>query len=64
VAVPCASEAAALAFERSADRFLSLVVDPDFGAVGYYYDDFSPVPDDAVIAMLAKARAGAAEPAA
>jgi predicted phosphoribosyltransferase len=63
VAVPCASEAAALAFERSADRFVSLVVDPDFGAVGYYYDDFSPVPDDEVIAMLAKARTPA-EPAA
>jgi predicted phosphoribosyltransferase/dienelactone hydrolase len=57
VAVPCASEAAAREFERSADRFVSLVVDPDFRAVGMYYEDFSPVTDDAVIAMLRGQRA-------
>ncbi len=62
IAVPCASEAAAREFERSADRFVSLVVDPDFGAVGAYYDDFSPVSDDEVIAMLATARTPAAAP--
>lgn len=60
VAVPCASESAAAEFEGSADRFVSLVVDPDFQAVGQYYDDFSPVSDDDVIEMLTAARASAA----
>jgi predicted phosphoribosyltransferase len=53
VAVPCASTTAAREFERAADRFVSLVVDPDFMAVGHYYAEFGPVPDDAVVAMLA-----------
>ena len=60
VAVPCASASAAAEFERTADRFVSLVVDPDFQAVGQYYDDFSPVSDDEVIEMLTAARAPAA----
>jgi predicted phosphoribosyltransferase/dienelactone hydrolase len=55
VAVPCASTSAAREFERAADRFVSLLVDPDFMAVGEYYDEFSPVTDDEVIAMLADA---------
>jgi predicted phosphoribosyltransferase/dienelactone hydrolase len=55
VAVPCASTSAAREFERAADRFVSLLVDPDFMAVGEYYLDFSPVTDDEVIAMLAGA---------
>jgi putative phosphoribosyl transferase len=57
VAVPCASTRAAREFERTADRFVSLVVDPHFAAVGAYYRDFSPVSDDQVIAMLASATA-------
>jgi putative phosphoribosyl transferase len=56
VAVPCASTSAAREFERTADRFVSLLVDPDFMAVGQYYRDFSPVSDDEVVAMLAPAR--------
>ena len=60
VAVPCASVAAADEFRRTADRFVSLVVDPDFMAVGQYYDDFSPVSDDEVLAMLARAARPAA----
>ena len=52
VAVPCASDSAAREFERAADRFVSLTVDPDFMAVGQYYVDFSPVSDDEVVAML------------
>jgi len=55
VAVPCASAPAAREFEGAADRFVSLVVDPEFRAVGQYYLDFSPVPDDEVRAMLARA---------
>ncbi|MBI1963253.1 MAG: dienelactone hydrolase family protein [Candidatus Rokubacteria bacterium] len=60
VAVPCASVAAADEFRRTADRFVSLVVDPDFMAVGQYYEDFSPVSDDEVLAMLARAARPAA----
>ena len=55
VAVPCAATPAAEHFERAADRFLSLIVDPAFMAVGAYYRDFSPVSDEAVVAMLAEA---------
>jgi predicted phosphoribosyltransferase/dienelactone hydrolase len=61
VAVPCASTSAAREFERMADRFVSLLVDPDFMAVGQYYRDFSPVSDDQVIAMLTGARGPAAQ---
>jgi putative phosphoribosyl transferase len=52
VAAPCASQAAATCFQREADRFVSLIVDEEFQAVGQYYLDFSPVPDEAVIRML------------
>jgi putative phosphoribosyl transferase len=55
VAVPCASAPAAREFEGAADRFVALVVDPEFQAVGQYYLDFSPVPDDQVRTMLARA---------
>jgi predicted phosphoribosyltransferase len=55
VAVPCAAAQAAREFERAADRFVSLVVDPEFRAVGQYYLDFSPVSDDEVRALLARA---------
>ena len=34
---------------------VSLVVDAEFQAVGQYYLDFSPVTDDEVLAMLARA---------
>jgi putative phosphoribosyl transferase len=57
VAVPCASVQAAGYFEKAADRFLALVIDPEFMAVGAYYRDFSPVTDDAVLAMLDQAGA-------
>ncbi len=55
VAVPCASAQAAERFRRDADRFVSLIVDPHFIAVGEYYIDFSPVPDEAVVVMLVRA---------
>jgi predicted phosphoribosyltransferase len=54
VAVPCASLQAASRFQREADRFVSLIVDPMFMAVGSYYYDFAPVHDDEVTAMLAR----------
>ncbi len=56
LAVPCASTQAAERFRREADHFVSLVVDPEFMAVGAYYLDFAPVPDAAVRMMLEQAQ--------
>jgi predicted phosphoribosyltransferase/dienelactone hydrolase len=56
LAVPCASAQSAEAFRGEVDRFVSLVVDPDFMAVGAYYLDFFPVADDAVRTMLERAK--------
>jgi predicted phosphoribosyltransferase len=64
VAVPCAAQEAARRFRAEADRFVSLVVDPDFYAVGAYYMDFSPVSDEEVLRMLADAQTLAARRAA
>ncbi|MBI2207675.1 MAG: alpha/beta fold hydrolase [Candidatus Rokubacteria bacterium] len=56
VAVPCASVEAAERFRHEADRFVGLVIDPGFYAVGAYYEDFSPVEDAAVCRMLEQAQ--------
>jgi putative phosphoribosyl transferase len=56
MAVPCASVPAAERFQSEVDHFVSLVVDPQFMAVGVYYVDFSPVDDDAVRTMLEQAK--------
>lgn len=63
VAVPCSAPQAAARFRKEADRFVSLVVDPDFYAVGAYYEDFSPVTDGDVVAMLARAQPSASRAA-
>ncbi len=57
VATPCASVEAAERFRREADQLVCPVVDEDFMAVGAYYRDFSPVPDELVTEMLERARA-------
>jgi putative phosphoribosyl transferase len=59
VAVPCASARAVDEFGRQADRLVALIVDEAVLAVGAYYVDFSPVSDQAVLAILE--RLGAAE---
>src|SRR3990172_604960 len=56
VAVPCAAMEAAKRFRRAADRLVSLIVDDAFTAVGTYYEDFSPVTDEDVVALLARAQ--------
>lgn len=56
VTTPCASATAAERFRQEADRFVGLVVDKAFCAVGDYYLDFSQVSDEEVVAMLAEAR--------
>jgi predicted phosphoribosyltransferase/dienelactone hydrolase len=62
VAVPCASAQAAERFRRAADAFVSLIVDEDFVAVGEYYEDFAPVTDEEVVAMVGRARVRATSP--
>ena len=56
VAVPVASTNAVERLRRVADDVLALVVDPDFAAVGQYYDEFSQTSDEEVIALLRDAR--------
>jgi predicted phosphoribosyltransferase len=56
VATPCASAEAAERFRQEADRFVGLVVDRDFFAVGAYYVDFPQVSDEEVVAILAEAQ--------
>ncbi|OGK96897.1 MAG: hypothetical protein A3J45_11710 [Candidatus Rokubacteria bacterium RIFCSPHIGHO2_02_FULL_69_13] len=56
MAVPCAAAEAAKRFRRAADRLVSLIVDDAFTAVGTYYEDFSPVTDEDVVALLARAQ--------
>jgi putative phosphoribosyl transferase len=55
VAVPCAAAHAARRLRQAVDHFVSLVVDEEFTAVAHYYDDFSPVRDEDVMTMLARA---------
>src|SRR6266508_4294572 len=55
VALPCASAHAARRLRQGVDHFVSLVIDEEFTAVAQYYDDFSPVRDEDVMAMLAQA---------
>jgi putative phosphoribosyl transferase len=54
VAVPCASQGAAVRFRQKAHRFVSLIVGDAFGAVGGYYADFTALTDEEVSAMLAR----------
>jgi predicted phosphoribosyltransferase len=53
VAAPCASDTAAQRFQRDADAFVSLIIDPDFLAVGAYYLDFREISDEEVAEILA-----------
>jgi predicted phosphoribosyltransferase len=52
VAAPVASRNAVKRLRRVADDVLALDVDPDFAAVGQYYDEFSQTSDEEVIALL------------
>ena len=52
VAAPVASTNAVERLRRVADDVLALVVDPDFAAVGQYYDEFSQTSDEEVLALL------------
>ena len=52
VAAPVASTNAVERMQRVADDVQVLLVDPDFDAVGHYYEQFSQTTDDEVIELL------------
>jgi predicted phosphoribosyltransferase len=52
VAAPVASSHAVERLTPLADEVIALVVDPDFMAVGRYYEDFPQLEDDEVVACL------------
>ena len=60
MAVPVAPPGTVEAFRKDADRVICLATPHPFGAVGYFYDDFSPTSDEEVIALMAKTRAAMA----
>ena len=57
VAVPVGSEEALAMLREEADRVICLRVPARLYGVGMWYEDFKPVSDDEVLALLAEARA-------
>ncbi len=57
VAVPVASREAVALLRREADEVISHTVPEQLYGVGEWYDDFSAVSDEEVVALLAEARA-------
>ncbi len=56
VAVPVASDSAYDRISRVADKVYALLVDPEFDAVGRYYEEFGQTTDEEVIALLQETR--------
>ena len=56
VAVPVASVSAVERLKRVADGVMALLVDPEFDAVGSYYESFSQTTDEEVVALLKSAQ--------
>ncbi len=54
LAVPVGPTDSLAAMRREADEVVCLEAHADLGAIGYYYSDFRPVPDEAVVALLAR----------
>jgi putative phosphoribosyl transferase len=57
VAVPVAARDSAIEFAELADDFVCLAAPANFGAVGYYYEDFRQLEDADVITLMKRARA-------
>jgi putative phosphoribosyl transferase len=57
MAAPVASTSAIERLQCVTDEVMALFVDPDFEAVGQYYDQFSQTDDDEVLALLHAAAA-------
>lgn len=60
LAVPVAPADTALALRALCDEAVFLHTPEDFGAVGYFYEDFRQIEDAEVIALLDRAAAGGA----
>jgi putative phosphoribosyl transferase len=54
LAVPVAPTDSLAAMRQEADEVICLEARTDFGAIGFYYYNFWPVPDDEVIELLAR----------
>jgi predicted phosphoribosyltransferase len=54
VAVPVAPPAAIQKIKPAADEVISLIITPDFGGVGFFYENFRQVSDEEVIQYLFK----------
>lgn len=54
MAVPVAPRSALEQFRGQADEIVCLATPEPFGAVGYFYDDFSPTSDGEVITLMAQ----------
>jgi putative phosphoribosyl transferase len=54
IAAPVASTSAVEKLRQTADEVLALVMDPDFAAVGQYYENFTQATDEEVVALLGK----------
>jgi putative phosphoribosyl transferase len=52
MAVPVAPASTLKSFRKDADEIICLQTPEPFGAVGYFYDDFTPTSDAEVIAIL------------
>ncbi len=61
MAVPVAPVGTLEEFRGEADRIACLAMPVPFGAVGYFYDDFSPTSDQEVVELMATARRERAE---
>ncbi|MFZ1652775.1 MAG: phosphoribosyltransferase, partial [Candidatus Nanopelagicales bacterium] len=53
-AVPVASVQGIARIEPFADQVVAVLVEADFGSVGYWYRDFGQTSDDEVIACLTR----------
>jgi predicted phosphoribosyltransferase len=59
LAVPIAAPDTIEALSAEADAIVCLAAPPNFGAVGFYYDDFRQIEDEEVAAILARFPDGA-----
>lgn len=60
LAVPVAPTSTLQKLRSEADRIVCLEEHEDFGAIGYYYDEFGQLSDDEVTRLLSTSRTGAA----
>lgn len=56
LAVPVAAPSVVKELATDVDRVVALLTPVDLMAIGYWYDDFTQVPDDEVVRMLDRAR--------